>query len=272
MHGESDERERHVEPESRCRNRAQQPRQPHGVRAREVAFAGPDQVEGTTERLLLPRMITVLDAQAPTGPQLGSQYVSVVEVGGAYSHLFLPLLTFLQLPTLIITDIDSVKPAPNGKACSVSEGTHTSNASLKGWFADDQVSPAALISKTDLEKTRGYLRLAYQVPEVAGHPCGRSFEAAFILANLSQFGLASATAAELEGKAWDIAASVAKKSDFAIAQAMTTTQWSVPRYILEGLRWLSSPPSAPTNAVPNAQTAPPPAATTTSAASGAANA
>lgn len=229
-------------------------------------------VEGTTERLLLPRMITVLDAQAPAGPQLGSQYLSVVEVGGAYSHIFLPLLTFLQLPTLIITDIDSVKPAPNGKACLVSEGTHTSNASLKGWFADDQVSPATLVSKTDADKTRGLLRLAYQVPEVAGHPCGRSFEAAFILANLSQFGLASEPAAELEGKAWDLAASVAKKSDFAIEQAMATTQWSVPRYILDGLRWLSSPPPAPTNAVADAQIAPMWAAATTSAAAGAANA
>src|SRR5690606_19638036 len=45
-------------------------------------------IEGTTERLLLPRIIRMLDKDLAKGKKLGSQYLSVVEVGGAYAHLF----------------------------------------------------------------------------------------------------------------------------------------------------------------------------------------
>ena len=46
-------------------------------------------IEGTTERLLFPAMARKVDALAPAGsPQLASQYVSVIEVGGAYARLY----------------------------------------------------------------------------------------------------------------------------------------------------------------------------------------
>lgn len=65
-------------------------------------------VEGNVERLLLSEMIAL------AAPRLKSAYLSVLEVGGAYAHVFRQLIEFIGLTTLVITDIDSVvgPPAP----------------------------------------------------------------------------------------------------------------------------------------------------------------
>ncbi|MGP2521088.1 ATP-dependent nuclease [Pantoea ananatis] len=194
-------------------------------------------IEGTSERLLLPTMIAKTDAAAVGEPQLASQYLTVMEVGGAYAHRFHDLLTFLELRTLIVTDIDSVKPNAERKrkACLVSEGVFTSNACLKDWFGAE-VTPAQLLAKTPAEKTIGLRRIAYQIPE--GNepgPSGRSFEDAFILANRNRFQLGQGDVASL---AYEYAADQ-KKSAFALKYAIDDTNWNVPRYIAEGLRWLA---------------------------------
>ena len=196
-------------------------------------------IEGPSERLLLPKMIQVLEKENPAVPRLSSQYVSVVEVGGAYAHLFIPLLKFLELPTLIITDLDATKEMTNEKgkkwvACKVSEGERTSNACIKDWFKLPEVTPAQLIAKTDIDKTDGDLRIAYEMPETDGAPCGRSFEDTFILANWAMFGLAAPS----EDEAWEMAKGITK-SDFALKYAIEITGWTVPLYIAEGLRWLA---------------------------------
>ena len=67
-------------------------------------------VEGTTERLLMPRLCGFVDKTLDAPHKLARQYVACVEVGGAYAHIFYPLLDFLELKTLVITDIDSTKP------------------------------------------------------------------------------------------------------------------------------------------------------------------
>lgn len=199
-------------------------------------------IEGTSERLLLPVMIRETDATAVGEPQLGSQYLTVMEVGGAYAHRFFDLLAFLELPTLIITDIDAVRPNDQKKrvAVPVADGQFTSNGCLKAWFGKD-VSPADLLAKTPDDKIANGRRLAYQIPEVDGGVCGRSFEDAFILANPVLFGLGEEDQAAL---AYDLA-SGQKKSTFALELAIEKTDWNVPRYIAEGLRWLAHGNSAP---------------------------
>jgi len=86
-------------------------------------------IEGTVERLLLPQMIT------KTSPKLNTKYLTTLEVGGAYAHRFEKLMTFLHIPYLVITDIDSVKHSEGGgrakACCAVDDGAITSNASLK---------------------------------------------------------------------------------------------------------------------------------------------
>ena len=193
-------------------------------------------VEGTSERLLLPVIIEKLEKAEADGPKLSSQYMTIMEVGGAYAHIFFDLLEFLELPTLIITDLDSVVAA-GGVACPVHEGTATSNACIKFWFDDGDHSPAGLLARNDEAKVKGRRRIAFQRPEVEGGPCGRTFEDAFMLANSAMFGI--------EGAGPDDQACCAlaklsklKKSDFALKYAIEETDWAAPGYILDGLRWL----------------------------------
>src|SRR3546814_3966855 len=112
-------------------------------------------IEGTSERLLLPSMLRKTDEAAAGQPQLSSQYLTVMEVGGAYAQRFYDLLNFLELRTRIITDIDSVAPNASNKrvAVPVAQGTFTSNPCIKEWFSHD-VSPAPLLSQTADEKLR----------------------------------------------------------------------------------------------------------------------
>ncbi|MFT0174949.1 ATP-dependent nuclease [Paraburkholderia mimosarum] len=251
-------------------------------------------IEGTTERLMLPQVMRALDAVDPS-LKLGSQYITIMEVGGAYAQLFIPLLEFLDLRSLIITDLDAVKRNSNRKleACLVHEGETTSNSCIKHWFntaeaaapvpevpaeepattpvAAPQAAPAApapataeaaaaeaadddeeevadgatlfplstALAADNAAKTRGSLRLAYQVPEASDGPCGRTFEDAFILANQTFFGITGATNDALAKAAQDKAAKQ-KKSKFALTYAIEKTHWVTPRYIEEGMRWLAA--------------------------------
>jgi hypothetical protein len=255
-------------------------------------------IEGTTERLMLPQVMRALDAVDPS-LRLGSQYITIMEVGGAYAQLFIPLLEFLDLRSLIVTDLDAVKRNAKKKleACLVHEGETTSNSCIKHWFntveaaapmpeapaeepattlvaapqaaqavrapvtaeaaavetADDdeeEVADGATLFplSTALEadntaKTRGGLRLAYQLPEAPNGPCGRTFEDAFILANQTYFGITGATNEVLAKAAQDKAAKQ-KKSKFALTYAIEKTNWVTPRYIEEGMRWLAESSTA----------------------------
>ncbi|EDW6541829.1 AAA family ATPase [Salmonella enterica subsp. enterica] len=195
-------------------------------------------VEGLSERLLLPAIIKKLESAEPERPKLSSQYATVMEVGGAYAHLFFELLAFLELQSLIITDLDAVL-APRGKACAVHLGTYSSNACLKAWFSEDTpFTLAGLIARSDDDKARNGNRIAYQCAEVTDGPCGRTFEDAFILANSVLFGLVGRNAQELEIEARDKAAEW-KKSEFALKYAITETEWNAPKYIVDGIRWLA---------------------------------
>ena len=68
-------------------------------------------VEGAVEKLLPPEMI------ARSAQELKKVYLFILEVGGAYAHRFDELVAFLNLPTLIITDLNSGEAAGRHKAC-----------------------------------------------------------------------------------------------------------------------------------------------------------
>lgn len=111
-------------------------------------------VEGNVERLLLPLMI---DKEAP---QLKSCYLSILELGGAFAHLFKNLIHFLGLTTLVITDLDSMFPPldeasgpaekkPSASATSDPEDeTDVSEGTDKGACMVD--TPAAVTSNQTL--------------------------------------------------------------------------------------------------------------------------
>lgn len=202
-------------------------------------------IEGTTERILMPKLIQLVEEGMDEDSKLSSQYVSTIEVGGAYAHLFYPLLDFLEVKSLIITDLDSVKSVKRQTKvvrvkCPVAEGEWTSNASIKSWF-EEQSRPSLqlIMDKTDVEKIIQNRRIAYQVPEDINQPaCARSFEDALILANMKLFKMRKS--GNYANRAW-LEAKKLVKSDTAFRFAILEEHWSVPRYIVEGLTWLSKP-------------------------------
>jgi len=203
-------------------------------------------IEGAVERLLLPTMIQNV------APDLAHKYLSVIEVGGAYAHLFRSIIEFLNVQTLIITDIDSVDPADKRKAVPVAPGKVTSNPTLKSWLPAKN-SVDELLAVDVAGKTSSRVRIAYQVPEGPQARTGRSFEEAFILANpvlLAGARLAGTerafqnpdgtrkSASELVAESWTVAGSIGKKTDFAFDIALLQ-EWNTPLYIKEGLQWLN---------------------------------
>ena len=199
-------------------------------------------IEGTVERLLLPKMMEL--AKAAGIGDLTSTYLAIVEVGGAYAHLFKELVHFIEVPTLVITDLDSI--GQDRKKCRVAVGVSTSNATLKSW-RPGKTPLADLLTATDADKTDKAVRIAYQVTEGGALPCARSFEEAFIYANAgwlvaqkaSLIGsgdcLDGGTAEELRNNAFDI---VVPKVDFAL-DLFVNAGWKTPKYIADGLRWLA---------------------------------
>lgn len=201
-------------------------------------------VEGATEKILMPRILKLVDDTLPLEAKLCRQYITTMEVGGAHAQIFYPLLDFLELKTLIVTDIDAVRLHPDGKLrkCPCAEAERTSNNALKTWFSDNMISVAALTAKTPADKTRRFCRIAYQMPENGSAHTARSYEDALILANLDRFGIADDAAA---GQNAFEAAQGFKKSEEAIRFAIIEADWNVPKYIKEGLVWLSEPPPPP---------------------------
>jgi len=199
-------------------------------------------IEGTSERLLLPKIIEKVDDDQPDETlQLGSQYLSVMEVGGAYAHRFFNLLDFLNLRTLIITDLDTVDGNNHRIKCKVSEGTHSSNGCINSWFTQNggtNPTKDELLAKNEADKITNNRHLAFQIPHSSGDACGRSFEDAFMLANPDLFDITGPTALEREEQAWTKASEV-DKTEFALKHAIETTDWNTPLYIVEGLRWLA---------------------------------
>jgi hypothetical protein len=174
-------------------------------------------------------------------------------VGGAYAYMFQPLLEFLEIKTLIVTDLDAVRPEKTGKTTKfVKRPVHlsetTSNATLKRWFGK-RPTPAELIAMPDAAKVKDHVRIAYQIPEAVGANCGRTFEDAFIFANPTLFAIKGETDNEKADWAFDYVGNL-KKSSFALRFATRSKEWTPPRYVLEGLDWVAGAPT-PVDIDPN---------------------
>lgn len=205
-------------------------------------------VEGTVEKLLLPKMVE------KSASSLRTKYLSILEVGGAYAHRFEGLLIFLNIPHLVITDLDSVDP--DGKH-PARRGDHpgalTSNASLKKFFGVNTVQQLLALGaeqKADEEKAR---RVAFQV-EITVEEDGKSLpmiprtiEEAFAFDNFTilrtgKLSVGVDVPDDLQ-EAYDaifkqIKSSGFKKTNFALDVLACDTDWITPGYIAEGLQWL----------------------------------
>jgi predicted ATP-dependent endonuclease of OLD family len=214
-------------------------------------------VEGAVEKLLMPSMIE------RAARRLRTVYLTILEVGGAYAHRFEGLLSFLHIPYLVITDLDSVVPTGYPSACRADVvGARTSNASLKKLCG--QTTVADLIALTSAEKQHGDKDrcIAFQTDILVADGAAnetlrpRTLEEAIVYEN---FGLLRAgalsigiTLPALLNDAYQavydrVRSDNFKKTDFAMDILACTEEWIVPRYIAEGLSWLElrlTPPLA----------------------------
>ncbi|UZO79556.1 AAA family ATPase [Aquimarina sp. ERC-38] len=211
-------------------------------------------VEGTTERMLLPQMIR------KSANSLCNEYVSILEVGGAYAHSFKEMLEFINVRTLIITDIDAAhKYTKDGKEkkgkCKVDIGEFTTNYTLINWLPN-KTNISDLVSCKVEDKIKENIRVAYQTNENGYN--ARSFEDAFINTNkelfLSEHPIQKEKKikdefAYLRNKKIDLSKNI--PDEFSSKQKTEFTfdimsfnekdygEWKVPEYINEGLIWLS---------------------------------
>jgi predicted ATP-dependent endonuclease of OLD family len=244
-------------------------------------------VEGNVERLLLPLIIE------RNMPDLQKCHLTILEVGGAFAHKFEELLDFLEITTLVITDLDSVKPPQGrntekeddekGKACRTTEpAAVTSNEALKHWFPK-LTSINELLDLPDDEKVvkdvdnrDGNIRIAYQTRRPASwrdeeaELAGRTLEEAFALENLvwtqeqsrKTIGLSIPASGRLTLKELHDAIFTRvrnlDKTRFALGLiAERDNTWNPPQYILDGLGWLRDrllPPGPSAMPVPSPET------------------
>lgn len=213
-------------------------------------------IEGSSERILLPDMIEKCKNEGlfnDVKPSLESQYYSIIEIGGAYAHIFIPFIQFLGIPCLILTDIDSavteevISHRTDGETvvkksttkCLVSAGTTTTNSTLKWWVQNNRKPEDTqevslnedVIKMTEENKTIGKCHIEFQ--SIENGVCGRSLEESIINVNRALFQVsldASEAAVEFKDKS---------KTDFALRLLENADGYTIPEYIKNGLIWLN---------------------------------
>lgn len=218
-------------------------------------------IEGDTERILLPSMMHKIDLEHKSEEDyipLLSQNISIIEVG-AYSHKFKPLIDFLDIKVLVITDIDGIK-SKQGKACSSAKAKFTSNYSLRYFFnlPDNETQFECLKNKNFKEKLiSDNIRISYQTKVIQSNEDvyqPRSFEDSFMITNYEYVSLNKDNFIQglknrnkitnQEVDYYKLTENcLAKKSAFAIEVLYYDGEtqgkkWEVPTYIKEGLEWL----------------------------------
>ena len=220
-------------------------------------------IEGAAERILLPKAMTKCTKD------LNRSHYTIIEVGGAYAQHFIPLLNFIEIPSLIITDIDSVDPANNNSAIQTQRGQNqtTANSTLRNILGKDKVDD--LLDLNDDEKTiNEHIRICYQSENDAytlsdgSKLYARSLEDAVVYANIPLFfSLKSkdhfeerritallkeaATEEAIATKAFEeIRKRTFDKTTFAI-DCTLLVELKLPDYISTGLQWLSSKTQTP---------------------------
>ncbi|BCW70676.1 AAA family ATPase [Arthrobacter sp. NicSoilB8] len=218
-------------------------------------------VEGPAERMLLPNFIRNSHAF------LNSAYITILEIGGSHAHRLKPLIEALQIPTLVVTDIDALK---EGKGVPVKrgQGQETGNPTLKDWAPVGKAIDDLLDAADDMKSIEGdelfAVRFAYQTPVKVAIPSDApseealpsTFEDSLAFENVQFFS-------ELPGvgltKKFRVALSEGQNPD-AVAEALFTSLKSgkkaefaldiisdigfkdiqVPGYISAGLYWLEA--------------------------------
>ncbi|WP_407503290.1 ATP-dependent nuclease [Elizabethkingia miricola] len=207
-------------------------------------------VEGITEKLLMPLFIKKV------AKDLENEYVSIIEVGGAYTHKFKEFFKFLNTKVLIVTDLDSVDPADSRRACKVNTpNSKTSNQTLRQWLPQKELISDLLAASEESKIDSGLIRVAYQVSEESHSYTARSLEEAIINCNKTFFsssknGIRNKDFFELlkeknlEVEPYELSPGSKDKTVFTFDlmtfdEKGTDQEWEVPKYIKDSLEWLA---------------------------------
>lgn len=211
-------------------------------------------VEGITEKILMPLFIRKV------APKLENEYVSIIEVGGAYTHKFKKFFKFLNTKVLIVTDIDSIDPENSRKACKVDTlNSKTSNTTLISWLPEKELISELLLATTESKIDSGIIRVAYQVTEDSHTYTARSLEEAIINCNKIFFTHSNENLTvkerftllrnkDLLEEPYALSPNSKQKTDFTFDlltfdesnEYLERKTWNVPKYIKEGLEWLET--------------------------------
>ena len=156
----------------------------------------------------------------------------MIEIGGAFAHKFIPFVNFLDIPSLVLTDIDPLK---EGKSSTVKEGETTSNSTIKWWYKKvkntDECSLDGILLLTDEERTIKKCHLEFQTKENGTY--SKSLEEAIRNANRTHYGI------NVDAKEEDLEFKGKSKTEFALNLILNYADYSVPQYIKQGLIWLN---------------------------------
>ncbi|QIK50873.1 AAA family ATPase [Jeotgalibaca porci] len=211
-------------------------------------------IEGDTERILLQAMMKKVDENIESDDNiipLSSQNVSVVEVG-AHAHIFKHLMNFLNVKTLVITDLDYGErniETKRIKKCDYIEADHVDNTTITNFLEKQNKDLDEIINLSFEQKVKGNHRIAYQTKEdgITKEYPGRSFEEAFININFEFIekykdvfiSLKNVKDFTKEKSPYELANNcIDKKTTFATDLLYYDNGWEVPNYIEEGLIWL----------------------------------
>ena len=216
-------------------------------------------VEGPAERMLIPNFIRRKEYD-----KLSRSYISLLEIGGSHAHRLKPLIETLGIPTLIITDLDTIQADKPSKARpQLSLNLRTGNQTLKEWLPHkEQLDDLVSASDTDKLDSNGIVRVAYPAKQSiefsdgnTGDAMPYTFEDALALSNLVFFRnqtnstgllkkIADATSkATLDDAMEDMFTALndsPKKAAMALELVFISepNQLVPPQYIAEGLKWL----------------------------------
>ncbi|MGR5170527.1 ATP-dependent endonuclease [Vibrio owensii] len=165
-------------------------------------------VEGITEEQILSLIIS-------EAKELRKHYICIFNINGAFAHIYKPLIDKIEIPCLVITDID-IKRKPEekgeGKNSSFAQITslvdrETTNEVIKTYIcgkpsSKEEKQPVKLPAALDYyESENGRFKLVYQKDKIDDY-YSSSFEEAFILTNYDNLIL-NKTLKELKPKIYE---------------------------------------------------------------------
>ena len=196
-------------------------------------------IEGDSERILLPSFIKKISTE-PGFASAIYQNISIIQVGGAYAHIFKPLMEFFDIKCLIITDIDYKVIDGN---YNLSEAV--TNPAITKLIPNNSSKAEDLIKKGKEEIQENKIYVAFQKDGT------RSFEDSFfkenkdfIIKNKNSFkSLKNIDKIDGYEKEFYFADNfISKKTDFATDilyhSDSDLKNWDIPDYIANGLKWL----------------------------------